>query len=177
MLVLTREEDSAEAADTSSWSTFRISLKGERSELVSELQHLPPSTSNEALDFPSVARRRFLERKVESIDEALARIVDGTYGPASPAAWRSRSQRSRPNPPRATVKSASRRAARTLHGLLSPSATAPRECLLTRGLSGDPCKGTRRATSRERSCLSLPHPSAPIRYRGSHSGPHSKSCA
>jgi DnaK suppressor protein len=80
MLVLTREEDSAEAADTSSWSTFRISLKGERSELVSELQHLPPSTSNEALDFPSVARRRFLERKVEDIDEALARILDGTYG-------------------------------------------------------------------------------------------------
>jgi DnaK suppressor protein len=80
MLVPTREEDSAEAADTSSWSTFGISLKGERSGLVSELQQFPPSTSNGALDFPSVARRRFLERKVESIDAALARIVDGTYG-------------------------------------------------------------------------------------------------
>src|SRR3954447_14790317 len=80
MLVLTREEDSAEAADTSSWLAFRISLKRQRSELLSELQHFPSSTSNEALDFPSVARRRFLERKVGDINEALARILDGTYG-------------------------------------------------------------------------------------------------
>jgi DnaK suppressor protein len=64
----------------SSWSTFRKSLKRQRSELLNELRQIPPSTSNEALDFPSVARRRFLERKVEVVNEALARIVDGTYG-------------------------------------------------------------------------------------------------
>jgi hypothetical protein len=80
MLVRTCEEDSAEAADMSSWLTFRISLKEQCSELLSELRQFPPPTSNEALDFPSVARRRFLERKVEDIDEALARILDGTYG-------------------------------------------------------------------------------------------------
>jgi hypothetical protein len=80
MLVRTCEEDSAEAADMSSWLTFRISLKEQCSELLSELRQFPPPTSNEALDFPSVARRRFLERKVEEVNEALARIVDGTYG-------------------------------------------------------------------------------------------------
>jgi DnaK suppressor protein len=80
MLVRTCEEDSAEAADMSSWLTFRISLMRQRSELLNELRQLPPSTSNEALDFPSVARRRFLERKVEEVNEALARIIDGTYG-------------------------------------------------------------------------------------------------
>jgi DnaK suppressor protein len=80
MPVEMRVEDGAEAGDMSSWAAFRISLKGQRSELLSELQHFPPSTSPEALDFPSVARRRFLERMVENIDEALARIVDGTYG-------------------------------------------------------------------------------------------------
>jgi RNA polymerase-binding transcription factor DksA len=80
MLVRTCEEDSAEAADMSSWWTFRISLKKQCSDLLSELRQSPPSTSNEALDFPSVARRRFLERKVEEVNEALARIVDGTYG-------------------------------------------------------------------------------------------------
>ena len=80
MLVRNCEEDSAEAADTSSWLTFRTSLKKQRSELLSELRQFPPSTSNEALDLPSVARRRFLERKVEEVNEALARIVDGTYG-------------------------------------------------------------------------------------------------
>jgi DnaK suppressor protein len=80
VLALTREEGSSEDADRSSWSTFRISLDGERRKVVSELQHFPPSTSSEALDLPSVARRRFLHRTVENIDEALARIVDGTYG-------------------------------------------------------------------------------------------------
>ena len=80
MAVEVRAADSSEATELSSWAAFRTSLKGQRSELLSELQHFPPSTSREALDFPSVARRRFLERMVESIDEALARIVDGTYG-------------------------------------------------------------------------------------------------
>jgi DnaK suppressor protein len=80
MLVRTCEEDNAEVADTSCWLTFRISLKKQHSELLSELRQFPPSTSNEALDLPSVARRRFLERKVEEVNEALARIVDGTYG-------------------------------------------------------------------------------------------------
>jgi DnaK suppressor protein len=80
MPVLTREEDSAEAANTSSSLAFRISMKGQRNELLSELQLFPSSTSNEALDFPSVVRRRFLERKVEDVDEALARILDETYG-------------------------------------------------------------------------------------------------
>ena len=80
MLVRTCEADSGEAADMSSWLTFRISLEKRCSELLNELRQFPPPTSNEALDFPSVARRRFLERKVEEINEALARIVDGTYG-------------------------------------------------------------------------------------------------
>jgi DnaK suppressor protein len=80
MPVEMREEDGAEAVDTSSWEGFRISLEGQRGELLSELKHFPPSTSREALDFPSIARRRFLERMVANIDEALARIADGTYG-------------------------------------------------------------------------------------------------
>ncbi len=80
MLVRTCEEDSAESADASAWLAFRISLKRQRGELLNELRQFPPSTSNEALDFPSVARRRFLERKVEEVNVALARILDGTYG-------------------------------------------------------------------------------------------------
>jgi hypothetical protein len=80
MLVRTCEKESAEAADMSSWLTFRISLEKQCSEVLNELPQFPPSTSNEALDFPSVARRRFLERKVEEVNEALTRIVDGTYG-------------------------------------------------------------------------------------------------
>jgi hypothetical protein len=80
MPVAIRVEDSSEAADVSSWAPFRIALTGHLSRLLSELQHFPPSTSAEALDFPSVARRRFLERMVENIDRALARIDDGTHG-------------------------------------------------------------------------------------------------
>jgi DnaK suppressor protein len=80
MLVRTCDEDSAESAEMSSWSASCISLNRQRSEFLNELRQFPPSTSNEALDFPSVARRRFLERKVQAVNEALARIVDGTYG-------------------------------------------------------------------------------------------------
>jgi nucleotide-binding universal stress UspA family protein len=70
----------SQPGQTSQWDPFRALLVVLREDYLNEIQELPPKSSPEPLDLVIVSRRGFLRRRIEQIDEALARIADGTYG-------------------------------------------------------------------------------------------------
>jgi hypothetical protein len=58
-------------------ASSRLLLEGRRAEHLAELQQLPMRASGEPLDLATVARRSFVERELDRIDDALTRILDG----------------------------------------------------------------------------------------------------
>jgi hypothetical protein len=79
MPVEIRAEEGAEEADMSAWAGPHTA-KGQPQPTLERPTAFPAIDFAEALDFPSVARRRFRECRMGRIDQALARIDEETYG-------------------------------------------------------------------------------------------------
>jgi nucleotide-binding universal stress UspA family protein len=80
MTAVTSARKHSQLAPTSQWDPFRSLLLVFRDDCQDELRKFPPESSSQPLDLVTVSRRGFLRRRMEQIDEALARIADGTYG-------------------------------------------------------------------------------------------------
>lgn len=80
MSVVNAALNSSDRAVPGPWGPFREMLQSHRSACREEVRELSEELLQNGLDTVTLARRGSLERTLEQVDQALARIDAGTYG-------------------------------------------------------------------------------------------------